>query len=263
MPDYLKIDQPNTLSLSNPYNINRGLPTHEMAVSIINSYKSLKGKNNLNAFAEWFGVYPAVQPHFADYQPGSYMNGGVNTIVGGELAKAALQHGAEEYGIDILNRMLDLVKKHNGDLPVSYKPDGTVDAGIPDNWGQAAVYSALIEGLAGVVDKGQLFKEVELSPRWIAAGKTDVPVTVAYGPSGKSVSYHFRHQPSSGTIRLSLSGDPETYTVRMLLPKGRSAAQVTVDNKPVKAVIENVEASAYAVVENISGGKHEVVVAYR
>ena len=31
MPEYLHIDQANTLSLSNPYDINRGLPTHEMA----------------------------------------------------------------------------------------------------------------------------------------------------------------------------------------------------------------------------------------
>jgi hypothetical protein len=262
MPSYLKIDQQNTLSLSNPYDINRGLPTHQMAVSIIDTYKDLMSKNELNAFAEWFGVYPAVQPHFADYQPGSYMNGGVNTIVGGELAKAALQHGAEEYGVDILNRMLELVKKHKGNLPVAYKPDGTVDEGIPDNWGQAAVYSALIEGLAGVVDKGQLFREVELSPRWVAANKTDVPVTVAYGPSGKSVSYHFRHQPSSGTIRLSLSGDPEKYTIRMLLPKGKSAAQATLDGKPVKSVIEKVEASAYAVVE-ATAGKHEIIFSYR
>lgn len=41
----------------------------------------------MNSFAEWFGIYPPVEPHFADYQPGSYMNGGVNTIVAGELAK--------------------------------------------------------------------------------------------------------------------------------------------------------------------------------
>ncbi|HEX2535950.1 MAG TPA: hypothetical protein VHK69_19550, partial [Chitinophagaceae bacterium] len=169
-PDYLKIDQQNTLSLSNPYDINRGLPTHSMAVSILRSYQSLKGQNGMNAFAEWFGIYPAVQPHFADYLPGSYMNGGVNTIVGGELAKAAFQHGMEAYGVDILNRMLGLMRKHGGKLPVAYKPDGTVDEGIPDNWGQAAVLSALVEGLAGVTDKGQLFRTAEVAPRWIAAG---------------------------------------------------------------------------------------------
>jgi hypothetical protein len=262
MPDYLKIDQKNTLSLSNPYDINRGLPTHEMAASIIKSYQQLKGNNKMNAFAEWFGVYPAVEPHFADYKPGSYMNGGVNTIVGGELAKAALQHGYEEYGVDILNRMLELVRKHKGDLPVAYKPDGTVDEGIPDNWGQAAVMSALIEGLAGVVDKSHLFKQVEISPRWIAAGKTDVPVTVAYGPSGKSVSYHFQHDAAAKSIRLSLSGDAEQYAVRVLLPKGKTNARVTVDGKAVSALIENIENSTYAVLRNVQAGKHEIGFRY-
>jgi hypothetical protein len=263
MPPYLKIDQQNTLSLSNPYDINRGLPTHEMAVSIINTYRALKGKNNMNAFAEWFGVYPAVEPHFADYEPGSYMNGGVNTIVGGELAKAALQHGAEEYGVDILNRMLQLVRKHKGDLPVAYKPDGTVDEGIPDNWGQAAVMSALIEGLAGVVDKGQLFKAVEITPRWIAAGRNDVQITTAYGPSGKSVTYRFQHNANARTIKLELSGDPEQYTVRVLLPKGAQPSTIKLDGKAMQPATEKVEKSTYAILSAVPQGSHSIEIMYK
>lgn len=263
MPEYLHIDQENTLSLSNPYDINRGLPTHHMAVSIIKTYRGLKGKNELNAFAEWFGIYPPVRPHFADYQPGSYMNGGVNTIVGGELAKAAFQHGMEAYGVDILNRMLALMRKHKGDLPVAYKPDGTVDEGIPDNWGQAAVMSAMVEGLAGVVDKGQLFEVVELSPRWIAAGKNDVEVSVAYGPSKKFVKYNFAHNPSRKTIELRVSGDPQRYDVRLLLPPGNSSADVTVDGKEVKATTEQIEKSLYVNVSDVEGGTRTVIVTYR
>ncbi|HEY8511453.1 MAG TPA: hypothetical protein VIL31_05815 [Cyclobacteriaceae bacterium] len=263
LPEYLHIDQTNTLSLSNPYDINRGLPTHDMAVSILKTYQELKGKNELNSFAEWFGIYPPVRPHFADYQPGSYMNGGVNTIVGGELAKAALQHGMEEYGVDILNRTLALIRKHKGDLPVAYKPDGTVDEGIPDNWGQAAVMSALIEGLAGVVDKGQLFDAVELSPRWLVAGKNDVEVSVAYGPSKKFVKYHFSHNASRKTIELSVSGDPKRYDVRVLLPAGSSRADITVDGQPAEGSIEQVEESIYVVISNVGAGEHRVRVVYR
>lgn len=262
MPGYLKIDQKNTLSLSNPYDINRGLPTREMALSIIDTYRGLKDNNKMNAFAEWFGVYPAVEPHFADYQPGSYMNGGVNTIVGGELAKAALQNGAEAYGVDILNRMLQLVRKYKGDLPVAYKPDGTVDAGIPDNWGQAAVMSALVEGLAGVVDKGQLFKSVEISPRWVAAGKENVQVTIAYGPSQKAVSYHFQHSPGKKTMSLSISGDAENYSIRMMLPKNNNRATVKLDKKGVVAKIEEVGSSRYAVIENVPKGSHTINLSY-
>ena len=56
MPSYLHMDQKNTLSLSNHYDINRCLPTHDMAVSIIKTYQSLKEKNVLNSFAEWLGI---------------------------------------------------------------------------------------------------------------------------------------------------------------------------------------------------------------
>jgi hypothetical protein len=263
MPDYLKIDQKNTLSLSNPYDINRGLPTHDMAVSIIKTYQSLKEKNKLNSFAEWFGIYPPVEPHFADYEPGSYMNGGVNTIVGGELAKAAFQQGMENYGADILLRMLELVRKHDGDLPVAYKPDGTVDRGIPDNWGQAAVMSALIEGLAGVVDLGQLFNSVELSPRWLAAGKNDVEITIEYPASEKQVHYHYLQNADNNQLQLTVSGDPQYYRVRMLLPEGRKASKTTVDNKSVSFQTEKIESSVYVVVDKIPAGEHVIMVQYR
>lgn len=263
MPDYLHIDQQNTLSLSNPYDINRGLPTQEMAASIIRTYMDLKQHNEMNSFAEWFGIYPPVKPHFADYKPGSYMNGGVNTIVGGELAKAAFQHGFEDYGVDILVRMLDLIHSHNGDLPVAYKPDGTVDAGIPDNWGQAAVMSAVVEGLAGVVDKSKLFQTVEISPRWLAAGKDNVEITVAYGPSDKFVKYSFIHDSGKKQIQLNISGDPEKYLVRILLPTGQSLANYSVDGKTVKADVEEIETSKYAVREIDNGGRHSVKVIYK
>lgn len=263
MPSYLHMDQKNTLSLSNPYDINRGLPTHDMAVSIIKTYQSLKEKNVLNSFAEWFGIYPPVEPHFADYQPGSYMNGGVNTIVAGELAKAAFQHGMESYGVDILNRLLDLVRKHHGDLPVAYRPDGTVDAGIPDNWGQAAVMSALIEGLAGVVDRGQLFQSVELSPRWLVAGKDDVKITIHYPASDKKVNYHYLQEKNQNRMQLTVNGDPLNYKVRLILPIGKIPSKVIVDNKSVSIKTEKVESSTYVVVEHIPEGEHVIMVEYK
>lgn len=263
MPEYLKIDQANTLSLSNPYDINRGLPTHDMAVSIIKTYQSLKEKNQLNSFAEWFGIYPSVEPDFAGYKPGSYMNGGVNTIVAGELAKAALMHGMESYGVDILNRIIDLIRKYNGDLPVAYNPNGDVDKGIPDNWGQAAVMSALVEGLAGVVDLDQVFKSVELSPRWIAAGKKNVNITIEYPASDNQVNYHYTWNESNNSIKMTVSGDPKSYRVRLLLPPGKSPTRITVDNTPVQIKTEKVESSIYVVADNIHSGKHDIIVTYK
>lgn len=263
VPTYLTMDQKRTLSLSNPYDINRGLPTPDMARSIIKTYRTLRDTNQLRSFAEWFGVYPPVYPHFADYKPGSYMNGGVNTIVAGELAKAAFQHGEETYGVDILRRLLALTDQHKGDLPVAYQPDGKVDAGIPDNWGQAAVMSALLEGLAGVTDPSSGFKAVVLAPRWLAAGQDSASVVVAYGPSGRSVRYTYRHTPRSRQLSLRCSGDPAPYTVRLLLPPGRTVSRVQVDGKRGKAATEQVGESIYAVVPGLPAGAHQVSVVYR
>lgn len=260
-PSYLTMDQQHTLSLSNPYDINRGLPTEAMAESIIETYLQLKEENKSNSFAEWYGIYPAVQPHFADYKPGSYMNGGVNTIVAGELAKAALCHGYEKYGIDILQRLMVLIKKHNGDLPVAYKPDGTVDEGIPDNWGQAAVYSALIEGLAGVKDKANSFNETEISPRWLAADINEANVHVKYGPSESMVNYLFKHNAKTRSINLAVKGSGKKCTVSLLLPEGIHTATLSSDGKTLRSKLETVRHSQYIVAE-IPSGNFSVTVRY-
>lgn len=247
-PPYLTMDQRNTLSLSNPYDINRGLPTESMAQSIIRTYQQLKEDNKENSFAEWYGIYPAVQPHFADYLPGSYMNGGVNTIVAGELAKAAFQHGYEKYGVDILQRIMVLMKKHQGDLPVAYKPDGTVDEGIPDNWGQAAVYSALIEGLAGVTDQSNQFQQIELSPRWLAAGIQKANISVAYGPTGAGIAYEYDHDAANKSIRLKLQGVNLKGTARILLPENITNATVSINGKKANHRKEVLHKSTYLMV---------------
>jgi hypothetical protein len=262
MPPYLKIDQKNTLSLSNPYDINRGLPTGAMARSIIKTYMNLKESNKDSSFAEWYGIYPAVQPHFADYKPGSYMNGGVNTIVAGELAKAAFQNGYENYGVDILQRLMDLMNKHNGDLPVAYTPEGKVDEGIPDNWGQAAVYSALIEGLAGVVDKGAQFRKVEISPRWLAAGKNSAEVSIHYGPANAGINYTYTHNPGSKKITLHVTGDFENSTIRILLPAGITKPKMMVNKKQYSFTLEKINESNYTVINNLDGKSIDLELGY-
>jgi hypothetical protein len=49
------------------------------------------------------------------------MNGGVTSIVAGELAHGAFMHGYEVYGIDILTRMLTLSNKTRGYLHCTYR----------------------------------------------------------------------------------------------------------------------------------------------
>ena len=42
---------------------------------------------------------------------GEYMNGGISTLVAGELAKGAFDHGLEAYGADILERLWKLAQR--------------------------------------------------------------------------------------------------------------------------------------------------------
>jgi hypothetical protein len=251
-PPFLKVDQSKMLSLSNPYDVNRGMATEEMAQSIVATYLELKESMKNESFAEWFSLQPPVEPHYADHEAGTYVNGGVLTIVAGELAKAAFQHGYEAYGADILRRLSKLVDAHQGKLPCTFKRDGTPDRGIPDNWGEAAIAAAMIEGLAGVVDRGALFRSIEVSPRWIAAGVASTDVTVAYGAGGKQVRYTFTHDAARKHIQLALNGDAKAATVRMLLPDGVTKGTATVDGSPVASRLEKVRNSVYVVVEPAS-----------
>ncbi|MEO8657395.1 MAG: hypothetical protein ABI693_02950 [Bryobacteraceae bacterium] len=263
LPAHLShIDWKNTLSLSNTYDVNRGLATDPMAESIIQTYLDLKQKTRTESFAEWFSIYPPVRPHFTGYTPGSYLNGNILTIVAGELAKAAFQHGYEAYGVDILDRLAKMVEQRGGQLPAPYHPDGTVDGGVPDNWGQAAVVSALIEGLAGVVDRGALFESVEISPRWLAAGIDEADVTVAYGPSRKQVRYRYKIDRAARGIRIDLSGDTKRYRLRLLLPENAAVASARVGDAAVEPVIETIRSSRYAVVDGALAGTAVIGLRY-
>jgi hypothetical protein len=261
-PHYINFDIENQLSLSNPYDINRGLPDEQMSQSIIQTYLDLKEKHASQSIAEWYSLYPDVKPDWADVEAGTYVNGGILIVTAGELAKAAFQHGYEEYGADILRRLYALSKKSDGILYACYRPDGRVDGGLPDNWAQAAVLSALVEGLAGVTDKTKLFEEVEIAPRWLAAGKDEASVNIAYGASGKKVQYDYKHNPSSKTIAVKAGGDASVYDFRILLPKGVAKARVTLNGKAVTPQYEKLRESVYAVVQNVALNQPEVVVKY-
>ena len=50
------VDEEMQLSLSNPIAINRGLATHDMAVSILKEYQ--RRRRETDAFAEWFSIDP-------------------------------------------------------------------------------------------------------------------------------------------------------------------------------------------------------------
>ncbi|MCX6227467.1 MAG: hypothetical protein NTV01_22485 [Bacteroidia bacterium] len=198
------VDESRQLSMANPMSINRGIATHEMAVSIIKEYQ--KRKETTNAFAEWFSIDPPFPDGiFGDEKlvGGAYINGGIFPLAGAELAKAAFEHGFEEYGVSILKQYYKLISEKNETF-LWYSPDGTPcsvenstspEAMPTDGWGSSAMAWALIEGLAGIEDRLKRFEKIRLSPRWLAAGITEAEVGVGYqvpafaGMTEKGVGY--------------------------------------------------------------------------
>lgn len=210
------VKEEDILSLSNTYDINRGLPSHEMAMRIIDEYQARRRLRADTHFAEWFSIDPPY-PQFGPYPAGRYINGGIAGFVAGELAKASFHHGREAYAVDILNRVTKKVAE-DGTLHFLYDAQGRNMGGGPRGWGAAAVISALVEGLAGIRDESALFREVTVAPRFVAAGIDQAYVCARYGPSGAYVAIEYRHSPEQRTVVLRISGTAEKFHFKVLLP---------------------------------------------
>jgi len=112
----LGVDLSRQVSLSNAYALNRGL-THEQCAAIIRTYQRIRREMPRTSPGEFYQIFPPFErgfgPHNAKWD---YMNGGVTTIVAGELAHGAFEHGFERYGVDILERVAAWGKAHEGYL---------------------------------------------------------------------------------------------------------------------------------------------------
>ncbi len=246
------VDESTQLSLSNPMAINRGAASHEMSVSILQEY--LKRKERGDSFAEWFSIDPPFPDGiFGDekLRKGAYVNGGIMPLVGGELAKAAFDHGFEEYGADILKRYYNLVAR-KGESYLWYFPDGTPaseeastspEAMPADGWGSSAMLYAFIEGLAGIEDRHKLYREVRISPRWTAAGVKEAEVGVEYSSSKTGFEYRFFLGESEISLHVQTRKSKAFFHV--LLPAKAQADAVSANGQGIKFVNAQVKDSRY------------------
>lgn len=263
VPAHIKTDPVNSIGLSNTYSMNRGAPTREMSASIIKTYQEIGEKTNHESMAPWFGIYPSIKPHFGKYAVGEYMNGAVLPLVGGELCKAAFQNGFETYAVEQLKVASQIMSKNNQRLPGCVNGNGTAQKeAIPDQWGEAAFVSALVEGLAGVVDKSILFREVEISPRWYFAGVEKTSVTVGYGNDGNQVQYDYEFKPKSNQVKINTKGKFDKFTLRVPIPEKMKTASASVNGRNVKVSVDQVNQSRYAVV-NGEGNTNLIVVKFQ
>lgn len=246
------VDEAAQLSLSNPMAINRGLATHEMATAILRTYQERQATTG--AFAPWFSIDPPFPDGaFGDDKlvAGAYCNGGIMPLVGGELARAAFEHGHEPFGVETLARYHDLIRT-SGETYLWYFPDGRAstvetstspEATPTDGWGSSAMLWAFVEGLCGVVDRGHSFRRVRCAPRWMAAGEDEATVQLSYAATGAAFGYRYRHE--AGRLRLVLEGRQAEVDVHLLLPEGAHATAVTWDGAPVLFGTSRVEGSRY------------------
>jgi hypothetical protein len=246
------VDEAEQLSLSNPMAINRGVASHEQAVAIIREYQ--KRWENTQAFAEWFSIDPPFPDGiFGDEKlvGGAYVNGGIMPLVGGELAKAAFEHGFETYGVDILERYYRLIAE-TGKTYLWYFPDGTPssaetstspEASPSDAWGSSAMLYAFLEGLAGVEDRLSLFQNAQISPRWGAADIQEADVRVAYDCSGHFLGYSYRQKGDQ--IVLDVQSSQSEILFHVLLPEGFEAKSVIVGGKDTDFQNNKIQDSPY------------------
>ena len=107
-------DESRQLMQSNAYSLNRRIG-HEKCVNIIKSYQRVREEMPETSAGEFYSCFPPYDKGFKNPK-WEYMNGGVTTICGGELAHGALEHGFESYGVSILERLLDWSEKLDGYL---------------------------------------------------------------------------------------------------------------------------------------------------
>jgi hypothetical protein len=103
---------------------------------------------------------------------------------------------------------------------------------------------ALLEGLAGVVDRGRALDSIRLSPRWDAAGISDAEVSVGYAASGASLRYDYQRRRDRISLEVQAAGADVEWHV--LLPPGQRAIRARCDGRETAVENARVEASPYA-----------------
>lgn len=176
----LGVDEGEQLSLSNAYDMTRGLPSHEQCCAIIEEYMDRREKTD--AFAEWFTIDPPFGDLWGGHcRKGSYMNGSITTIVAGELARAAFWHGYERYGADIIQRLVDL-QKRDGHLHVAYHPTPLQDDWVDADYATVDLSRAANRDFDGSRDNGWTGEGAENDLRDCPTGEVvfeEVPFVIA------------------------------------------------------------------------------------
>jgi len=158
------VDEKAQLAMSNAYSLNRGIP-HEQCVAILRTYQALRARLPKGSPGEWYAIYPPFERGFGkDSAKWQYMNAGVHGHAAGELARGALKHGFERYGADVLRRLGELGKAHDGMVYFAYT--GATEAPPPPQ--TFAPVSIAAQANMDLCDATQI-PELKPTVNWMAA----------------------------------------------------------------------------------------------
>ena len=237
------------LSLSDTYDINRGVTTVEQAGKIIEEF--IGRRKTTPYFAEWFSIDPPYEK-FNIYPKGKYINGAISPFTAGELAKAAFENGYEAYGLDILERFMELTER-DGAVYFLYNPvTGERQGGGPSAWGAAALLSAFDEGLAGVNDADCLCRVIDFSPRFAVCRYGEIRYITGYEISHRYVDVRYVRKDEG--MRYDVISDAERINARILLPEGKECGTLLVNGAETPFETETVRSSRY-VRASVAGAK--------
>lgn len=257
-------DETRRLSLSNAYNMNRGVTSFEQATQILREYQKRLEENKEQYFCEWYSVEPPYT-QFNNFEQDQYINGGFPLFVAGELAKAAFNHGFEAYGFDILCRVKALLESRDGNMSFLYYWDGrTMKEGLArqDNWGtwgpkgwnSAAILSALYEALYGIKDGFKGYQVLEFCPRWVVTDFKEINMFeeddihadgIGYALSNKRVQYRYSYDEINGHMVYKLNSPSSVIQGHILLPKGATCKIIMIDQEEIPCTHILVGESSY------------------
>lgn len=247
-------DESSQLAMGNVWTITRGLATEEQASSIVAEYRRRHAQTG-DAFPWWSlqPGYPDELGYFAQpfLRQGGYANGGLLPFVGGELCRGAFWSGQEGYGVELLRAYAGHLRATGGRVQVWYWPDGTPGFRTPNEvphtgWGMAQWLEALVEGLAGIRDSSAGMAEVDVSPRWAAAGIDEATVVVRYAAGPGYFAYRIGVDRGRRRVTIQFTGSGARARFRCLLPVEWAPESLIVRGVAAPFAAERAGASVYA-----------------
>ncbi len=247
------VDEARQLAACNAWAINSGLASHEQCTSILREYMRRRELNLEKSFCEWWSIQPPFSAESFGVEPGNGANGGIWPVVGGEVARAALAHGHESYGVETLRRFHDLALKTRRLWPC-YALDGTPQRQVEysnrsvattshDAVAASAFLRALVEGVCGVRDDDALFSSITLAPRWPATGQASAEVEVSYAGNAAYVTY--RWALDGGRMTLDYESKAKHIAFDLMLPRGNLPERVALNGRTHEYALVPVEKSKY------------------